>query len=113
MPGFSMSIGLSPSMVAAIAEPLKLPSWLLIRISEGLLTCLKPPACIFIYPQLVGGAKTILYSPQQSIYVVSIALKLQYSVYHVLEHLWTGQRAFFGDMTNQKNRGLRDFGKFY
>ena len=58
----------------------------------------------------LGGAKAVLDGAQDPIGVVSIALKREHDIHHVLQHFGTGDGAFLGDVANEHDRQLQRLG---
>ena len=44
---------------------------------------------------------------------MAVAFKLKHGIHHMLQHFWPGQRAFFSNMADEKDRRLRFFGKLH
>ena len=60
----------------------------------------------FIYPDFAGVAKAILDAAQDAIHVMPVALKLQYSIDDVLQHLRASNAALFVDVPYQYHGGV-------
>ncbi len=54
-------------------------------------------------PQFVRGAEAVLGGAQGAIEAVAVALELQHSVDHVLEHARAGDRALLGDVADEED----------
>ena len=79
-PGFSISKGLFPSRLAAIATPLRFSSLCEISISDGLSTPLSPFSLHFIYPKLRSRSKTIFVKFLKS-YTINVDLLQTVALY--------------------------------
>ena len=66
----------------------------------------------FINTQFRRTSEAVLDTPQDAVHVVLVALELKYRVDNVLQHLRSGNAAFFVDMTDQNNRCSCFFGEF-
>ena len=56
------------------------------------------------YAQFVDRAETVLHRPQQAQATVGLTLEIQHGVDHVLQHARAGQRAFLGNVADEKDR---------
>ena len=57
----------------------------------------------FKQTQLIDGTKTVLDRAQNAVFVLTIALKIQHDVHHVLQHSRAGDRAFLGDVADEEH----------
>ena len=44
--------------------------------------------------------------------MVMVAFKLQHGIHHVLQYLWPCKAAILGNVTDEENRSIGNFGKF-
>src|SRR5690606_20945303 len=63
----------------------------------------------FIDTQLGSRTKPVFYRPQNPVYVVPVALKLQYGVYHMFQYFGTGYCTVFGNVAYDEYRYCRFF----
>jgi hypothetical protein len=61
--------------------------------------------------QFRGAAKAVLDGPDDAEKVMTVALKLEHSVHHVLQDLGACYAPILGDMTHENDRGTRLFCK--
>ena len=65
----------------------------------------------FIDAKFRGTAESVLDASQNAVHVMLVTLKLDNGVNDMFQNFWSGQRAFFGDMTNEQHGYSAGFGE--
>ena len=96
-------------MLTTTAEPLSCPRRSVRKSPDGLVTSSMPSPRHLEDPHLVGRAEAILDAAQQPVGMETLAFEIQHRVHDVLQRARAGDRALFGDVTDDTNRYVQTF----